>query len=333
MIPDPSFAHLIALAEPDGLARRRVSSDHRDRIEDAAGALVAVCRERTPPAALVELARTSFRLLADAQGIDGTVRSERTARGRWRGGRHPGDAWARSVWAFATAAGSGPDAWMREAGRAHARRGLAARSTSARSMAIAALGAAELVAVDRHHPPARALLVDAVALIGPRRDDPTWPWPSDRIDAMPAVVPDALLAAGAVLGRTELVDDGLALLGWLVDRETASGHLSPTPAGGRARIDPVGGFDQRPVDVAALAAACARAAALTGDRRWIATLEQSWRWFAGANDLDVPLWDADTGACAGRLTPTGPSSDHDAGSTLALVSTLQCGRLVATALG
>ncbi|QYG94646.1 glycosyltransferase [Iamia sp. SCSIO 61187] len=333
MIPDPSFAHLIALSQPDGLVSRLASSDHRYRVEGAAGALVAVCRERTPSAPLVELARTSFRLLADAQGIDGTVRSERTERGRWRGDRHPGDAWARSVGAFATAAGSGPDPWMREAGRVHARRGLAARSTSVRSMAIAALGAAELVAIDRHHPPARALLVDAVAAIGPRRDDPAWPWPSDRVDAMAAVVPDALLAAGAVLGRPDVVDDGLALLGWLVDRETASGHLSPTPDGGRVRSDPLAGFDQRPVDVAALAAACTRAAALTGDRRWIATLEQAWQWFAGANDLDVPLWHADAGACAGRLTGTGPSADHDAEATLALISTLQCGRLVAAALG
>jgi len=333
VIPDPSFAHLYALSDAKGTFGHLAETDHRYRTEDAACVLVAVCRERQPPTVLVEVARTAFRLLSEAQDIDGTVRTQRSSRGRWQGERHPGDAWGRSVWAFATAAGGGPDAWMREAGVAHARRGLTARSTSSHSMAFAALGAADMVALDPHHRPAVALLADAVTAIGSPRSDPAWPWPEDRLGATDAVVPDALLAAGAALGRPDVVDDGLALLGWLVERQTASGHLSPTPVGGSGPTDPATGFDQRPTDVAALAAACARAASVTGDRRWIATLDLAWQWFAGDNDLDVPVWDAETGGCADLLKRSGPTADQGAEATLALISTLQCGRLVAAALG
>jgi hypothetical protein len=333
VIPDPSFAHLYALSDGRGTFGHAAETDHRYRTEDAACALVAICREDEPPTVLVEVARASFRLLADAQDIDGTVRTQRSSRGRWQGERHAGDAWGRSVGAFAAAAGHGPDAWMREAGLTHARRALMARSTSVHAMAHAALGAAAMVGLDPHHLPTRALLTDAVAAIGAARSDPAWPWPADRLDGIDAVVPDALVAAGGALGRPDVVDDGLALLGWLVERQTVSGHLSPTPVGGSGPGDPVTGFDQRPADVAALAAACARAAAVTGDRRWIAPLDLAWRWFAGDNDLDVPVWDADTGGCADLLKRSGPTADQGAEATIALISTLQCGRLVAAAPG
>ncbi len=333
MTLDPSFAHLYALSDSRGTFAHAAESDHRYRTEDAASVVLAVSRERTPPTVLVEVARASFRLLAEAQDVDGTVRTQRTSRGRWQGERHPGDAWGRSVWAFAVAAGSGPETWMRDAGVAHARRGLAVRSTSSRAMALAALGAADMVALDAHHRPAVTLLEDAVVLLGRPRADAAWPWPEDRLGAIDAVIPDALLAAGTALGRPDVVDDGLALLGWLVERQTAAGHLSPTPAGGAGPTDPVVGFDQRPADVAALAAACARAAAVTGERRWIDPLELAGRWFAGDNDLDVPVWDADTGGCADLLKRSGPSPDRGAEATLALISTLQSGRLVAAALG
>lgn len=333
MTPRPSFAHLYALSDERGTFAHAAATDHRYRTEDAASALVAVCRTSEPPTVLVEVARVAFRLLADAQDVDGTIRSERSSRGRWRGDRRPADAWGRSVWAFATAAGRGPEPWMHEAGLVHARRGLAVRSRSSRSMAFAALGAAELAVLDPHHPAARALLEDAVVAIGPAGADPAWPWPEPRLGAVDAVVPDALLAAGAVLGRPELVDEGLALLGWLVERQTAAGHLSPTPVGGAGPSDPVTGFDQRPADVAALAAACTRAAALTGDRRWLDVLDRAWRWFAGDNDIGVPVWDAATGGCADLLKRSGPTPDLGAESTLALISTLQSGRVAASALG
>ena len=69
-------------------------------------------------------------------------------------------------------------------------------------MAFAALGAAELLAVDPTHRAARELLTDAAD--GSARadtDDPAWPWPEPRLTYANAVLPEAMIAAGASLDR------------------------------------------------------------------------------------------------------------------------------------
>src|ERR1700736_6140840 len=47
-----------------------------------------------------------------------------------------------------------------------------------------------------------------------------------------------MIAAGVALHDTTLRQRGLDLLAWLLDYETADGHLSPTPAIGRGAGDP-----------------------------------------------------------------------------------------------
>ena len=78
-----------------------------------------------------------------------------------------------------------------------------------------------------------------------------------------------LIVGGELLTRPTVTEHGLALLEWLVARETLDGHLSPTPVGGAGPDDRPPRFDQQPIEVAAMADACARALALTGDDRWL----------------------------------------------------------------
>ena len=47
------------------------------------------------------------------------------------------------------------------------------------------------------------------------------------------------------------------MLTFLLDTEVRDGHLSVTPVGGRGRGDAGPGFDQQPIEVAAIADACA----------------------------------------------------------------------------
>ena len=46
-----------------------------------------------------------------------------------------------------------------------------------------------------------------------------------------------MIAAGVALDDATLRQRGLDLLGWLLELETADGHLSPTPVGGRGAED------------------------------------------------------------------------------------------------
>jgi hypothetical protein len=122
------------------------------------------------------------------------------------------------------------------------------------------------------------------------------------------------------------VEQGLELLEWLLTRETRDGHLSITPVGGSGPDDEGPGFDQQPIEVAALADACVRAEAVTGDRRWAEGITGAANWFLGDNDNGTPMWDPDTGGAFDGLEEHGANRNQGTESTLALLSTLQHAR-------
>jgi hypothetical protein len=161
----------------------------------------------------------------------------------------------------------------------------------------------------------------------PEPSDTDWPWPETRLTYANAVLPEAMIAAGSVLARPELLRRGLDLLGWLLEHETTAGHLSPTPAGGDGRGAHRPAFDQQPIEIAALADACARAAVIEpGDRRWAAGIAAAAAWFAGDNDAEVAMFDPDTGGGYDGLHADAPNQNQGAESTLALLSTQQHAR-------
>jgi hypothetical protein len=191
-------------------------------------------------------------------------------------------------------------------------------------MAFAALGAANVLGVRSGHVGARALLADTVTRIGPRSTTPDWPWPEPRLSYANAVLPEVLIAAGAALGNGAALDDGLFLLGWLLDRETRDGHLSVTPVGGSGPKDARRArFDQQPIEVATLADACARAFAVTGERRWAEAVHLAARWFLGHNDGGIPLADPGSGGGCDGLEAGGRNENQGAESTIALITALQ----------
>jgi hypothetical protein len=160
----------------------------------------------------------------------------------------------------------------------------------------------------------------------------SWPWPEPRLTYANAVLPEALIAAGTALDRPAVVQDGLVLLRWLLDRETRDGHLSPTPAGGAGPGDVLPAFDQQPIEVAAMADACARAAVATDDPAWLRGLELAIGWFAGDNDAGTVMWDPTTGGGYDGLEAAGANRNEGAESTLALLSVLQHASLLAFAV-
>jgi hypothetical protein len=193
-------------------------------------------------------------------------------------------------------------------------------------MAFAGLGAAEVLRAIPDHSGARQLLSDAVTMAGRPGNDPQWPWPEPRLTYANAALAEVHLAAGQHLDDTRAAATGVRMLGWLLEVETRDGHLSTTPVGGWAAGEPRPGFDQQPIEAAAIADACARAWALTGEPRWSDGLRLAVGWFLGDNDAKVDLMDAETGGGSDGLGPSGCSENEGAESTLALLSTLQHGR-------
>lgn len=327
---EPSFAHLLALSDQVGIYEHAEYTtrrpEHGSCTDDVARLLIAITRQPDPSPAVQDLGRVALRFLEEAQSVDGRIRNRRTSSGRWRGHHTVEDCWGRAVWAFGTAFHRAPEASVRDRALSRFELGARQRSPWPRSMAFAALGAAEVLSTQSDHSGARSLLTDAVSSIGRPAPDPAWPWPEPRLHYANATLPEALVAAGHLLERPDVLDDGLTMLGWLLDRETLDGHLSPTPVGGAGPGDIGPAFDQQPIEVAAMADACHRAFVVTGDSRWLNGVRMAVQWFAGDNDAGATMWDAASGGGYDGLHLWGPNLNQGAESTLALVSTLQHGR-------
>jgi len=327
---EPSFAHLRRLSDDTGLfehARGAVPRrEHGYCLDDVARGLLAVCREPEPGPDLVALAERYLAFVAHAQSPDGAFHNRLGFDRRWHDEPGVGDWWGRALWGLGTAAVRGPTPWIRDSALTMFEAGALLRSPWVRSTAFAALGAAEVLAVEPGHDTARNLLADAAKLIGPPSGDPAWPWPEDRLGYANAALAEVQIAAGHLLRDDRLLDDGLAMLAWLLARETADGHLSPTPVGGRGPGRRRPGFDQQPIEAAAMADACARAFDVTCDERWAAGVSRAVGWFLGENDIGIPLADERTGGCCDGLERDGRNENQGAESTLALITALQHSR-------
>jgi len=194
-------------------------------------------------------------------------------------------------------------------------------------MAFATVGAADVLSADPDDLCARALVLDGVSSIASPADE-SWPWPEPRLRYANASLPEALLAGGAVTDSHRVVARGLSMLRFLVDVETDRGHLSVTGTDGRGPAQRSPQFDQQPIEVAAIADACARAYDLTGDSSWRDGVASAWAWFAGDNDAATAMFDPGPGAGFDGLEADGRNQNRGAESTLAALSTYQQARHV-----
>jgi hypothetical protein len=334
--PDPPFRHLLRITDhvsllehTEGIVPRH---EHGYCVDDAARGLMIVCREPSPRDELVTLARRYLHFLAQAQARDGRFRNRLGYDRRWKD--HPGtsDCWGRALWGLGTAAARGPEAVIRDESLARFNSSAQLRSEWPHAMAFAALGAAEVLDILPGHPAALGLLAAAVGVIGEPAEDPAWRWPAPRLSYANAAIAEAVIVAGSKLGDDRVLRAGLSMLEWLLASETRNGHLSVVPTGGWGQGGQRPGFDQQPIEIAALADACARAAEVTGDRAWLSGVEMSVAWFLGDNDAKTPMINAHTGGGHDGLGLTGRNRNQGAESTLAMISVLQQGRRVSAVL-
>jgi hypothetical protein len=334
--PVPPFRHLQRLTDNIGLLRDASGvvplREHGYYSDDVARGLLVICREPSPSQDLIVLGRRYLYFLAQAQALGGKFRSHLGHDRRWHDQPGTEDGWGCSLLALGTAAARGPTRDIREESYTRFCSGARVFSPSAHAMAFAALGAAEVLEMHPSHRGALTLLYRTSVAIGDPPADPAWPWPTPRLSHSSAALAEAVIVSGHHLKDNRMLRKGLLMLEWLLATETRDGHLSViSPQGwspGEQRPAP----DQRPAEVAALADACMRATAVTGDRKWLAGVELSIAWLLGDNDARVPLLDERTGGCSDGLTSTGRSRNQGAESTLAMIAVLQQGHRMATAL-
>jgi hypothetical protein len=331
-----SFAHLLRMSDDTGLLEHARGATPRRWcgycVDDVARGLVVVSREEDPAPEVAGLAACYLAFLSHALAPDGRCHNRFSYDRRWEDEPGNGDWWGRALWGLGAAAASHRDAWVRRDALDCFELGARCRSISPRAMAFATLGAADVLRVHPSHAGARGLVVDAVETIGRPAAGQAWPWPAPRLAYANAVLPEALIAAGSATGDDALLAGGLDLLGWLLDVETRDGYLSLTPVGGWAPGEARPGFDQQPIEAAAIADGCARAFSVSQDPRWLEGIDRAVGWFLGDNDAGVPMCDPHTGGGFDGLSATGRNANQGAESTLALISTMQQSRKLVPSL-
>jgi hypothetical protein len=322
----PDYQHLLRMSDDTGLFEHSWGylprREHGYCLDDVARGLVVLSRERRLSPELLRLQETLLTFTAHAHE-DGRFRNRLGYDRRWQDDPGLGDWWGRALWGLGSTAANDDRARVRRAARALFDSAARHRSPGQRAMVFAALGAAEMLARKPQDAPSRQLLDAAVIAVGPIPVMSDWRWPEPRLRYANAAVAEALIAAGSLLPDVNALADGLRVLEWLVNLQTQQGHLSVVPAGGWVRGEGPPGFDQQPIEVAALAAACARAHAVTGATKWAVTVRLAREWFLGLNDAGTPLADRATGGCADGLRADGVSTNQGAESTLALLHTWQ----------
>ncbi len=330
-IHQPVLDHLERLTDDRGLFEHALLAvprrEHGYCVDDAARGLVVMCREPGPGPAARRLARCYLAFVLDALDPTGTCRNRMAADAQWCDEAAVGDWWGRALWGLGVAATGAQTPGMRARALTGFRVAAQCRSPHVRPMSFAALGAAELLRSRPDETAARQLLAGMLAGIGaPTDDDPRWPWPEERLSYGNASIAEALIVAGDALPDTAALDRGLSLLEFLLHTETRDGHLSVTPVGGRGRDDAGPGYDQQPIEVAALADACASAFRITHESSWLTGIHLAWGWFLGDNDSATPMFDPRTGGGYDGLERCGRNLNQGAESTLAMLSTAQQAR-------
>jgi hypothetical protein len=334
--PDLKFDHLLRMTDHRGTFEHACFAEPRREhgycTDDMARVLVVATREPDASGEVNGLAGVALRFLNEAQAFSGACRNRMDRTGRWTDEPTLKDHWGRCIWGLGTAAAHSDVSLVRRLAVVQFERAAKVRSPWPRAMAFAALGAAELLTVDPAHGAARELVTDYAATVAEPNGDPSWPWPEPRLTYANAVLPEAMIATGVALDDPALSHRGLDLLAWLVEYETAGGHLSPTPAAGRGPDDIRPAFDQQPIEVSTLADACARAAAIDARPIWPDGVLAAAAWFQGANDAELLMWDPETGGGFDGLHANGVNRNQGAESALAVLSTLQHARRFSTVL-
>jgi glycosyltransferase involved in cell wall biosynthesis len=148
-----------------------------------------------------------------------------------------------------------------------------------------------------------------------------WLWFEARLTYDNATLPRALLLAGQSMRQPAYIATALKALTWLAGVQTGEhGQFTPIGCRGFAQQGQTRArFDQQPIEAYATIAAYLDAARVTSDAQWRQRAARVYGWFLGDNDLHLPLFDAQTGACYDGLQPDWVNQNQGAESTLAFL--------------
>lgn len=327
-LPPPEYGHLLGLIDDTGIfehSRYGVPRrEHGYTVDDASRALVVLCD--APDVEPVRTAtRTLLAFILDSLTPEGWFRNRLSFDRQWADEPRTDDTQGRAIWALCIAMTKAHRPELRAAAASALADVAPIQAEHIRPLAYAAFGAEALWTEDQTN----TLAGHFAKPFADRVRSIPGPWPEPRLTYANGIVPAAMLAAGTVCHESDLVTRGVETLSWLMATETLDGRFSFTPVGGWAPGEPRPGFDQQPIEAAAMSDACERAWAITRDDQWKQAVIRCGEWLLGANDSKTPLYDRSIGATADGLMRNGANANSGAESTISGLAVLQaCSRVL-----
>lgn len=325
----PGFTGVTAISDATGMLQHSIGivpdRRHGYCLDDNARALMLVhVADGVARAERVRLATTYASFIQHAWNED--VRAFRNFMNfdrSWCEDVGSEDSNGRALWALGHAVAHAIDADLARWARRWFDKAIAGfdKIDSLRSVAFAMLGARDVLRADPGHQAAEALLQRGGDLLHRVLDSarrPDWSWFEAVLGYDNPRLPQALLEAGAALGREDWRAAGLESMEWIATQQiSSSGYFRPIGSETFGRPYTQLPFDQQPLEAWAAVEAAASAYAATGDVKWLDHAETAYGWFFGANDRGVVLADLVTGRCRDGVTPKGANENCGAESILA----------------
>ena len=250
---------------------------------------------------------------------------------RWLDNSGSEDSHARTIWALGIAVKYAPNDSIQNMAMRLFHMGLSALKDfgSPRSWAFSVIGLDAYLAKyggDSEVRRLRKQLAEKLYDLFRENQQGGWQWCENIITYANAKIPHALVLAGQWIPDPEMFETGTRTLEWLLRIQTSEyGHLSII---GNSGWYPQGAekanFDQQPIEAMSLIDACIDVYIATGKIKWLQEAQRSLGWFLGRNDLNVPLYDFETGGCCDGLQPNGVNENQGAESTISwLISLLK----------
>ncbi|MDX2066672.1 MAG: glycosyltransferase family 4 protein [Fimbriimonadaceae bacterium] len=333
MAQGPSWAHLHAMCDDTGIFQHAEHNIVRREdgycIDDNARALLLSAYLESAGELPSELNRHQSNWLAFVRHAyhpgRQRFRNFMSYSREWLESEGSEDSQARAVWALGemvrrtrhpTRRAVAADLFMVAAGSMH-------ECSSPRAQAYAILGAGAAMYSSKTAGPARRLLQHLGHGLATRFDrcaTEAWPWLEPRLAYANARIPQALIIAGASVGRPEWVRRGVETLTWLMQGqvEPISHRFHPVGAAG-AGPDEFGSlqFDQQPIEAWACASACLTAMDHGEHSQFFTWAECAYAWFHGGNALGISMSNPLTGGGYDGLHVDRRNENQGAESTLA----------------
>jgi glycosyltransferase involved in cell wall biosynthesis len=149
-----------------------------------------------------------------------------------------------------------------------------------------------------------------------------WLWFDDKVSYANNRIPHALIFAGICLQDEQIIERGLKILDWLIDKQFINGIFSPV--GNKGWLNPEGkaAFDQQPLEANGMIDACLAAEEYVRDGTYADQALKAFYWFTGENDCGQPLYDFATGGCRDGLHAGGVNLNQGAESTISWLMSL-----------